>query len=99
MLSGSWNLVHRTNLVEHLPVEFCGNYYKRLGGFHPYDRDIGYLYSFIEGIFVANLRTNKFMLIPGYEKYDISPFQLELSAPPQISAADNYCSTSYSTSN
>ena len=61
MLSGSWNLVHRTNLVEHLPVEFCGNYYKRLGGFHPYDRDIGYLYSFIEGIFVANLRTNKEM--------------------------------------
>ena len=62
MLFVTWDLVHRTNLTEHLFVEFCGNYYKRVGGFHPYDRDIVYLHSFIEGIFVANLGTNKFML-------------------------------------
>ena len=68
MLSGSWNLVHRTNLVEHLPVEFCGNYYKRLGGFHPYDRDIGYLYSFIEGIFVTE---NKKRLLRNWTLNDL----------------------------
>lgn len=78
----TWELVHRTNLATHLPKEFCGNYYKRVGGFHPYDGDIVYLHSYADGVFAANLRTNKFAPVPGYDKSDISPFQLELSPIP-----------------
>ncbi|XP_027344836.1 F-box protein At5g07610-like [Abrus precatorius] len=76
--SQNWHLLHRTNLSAHLPAVFCTNYYKRVGGFHPYDGDIVYLHSYADGVFAANLQTNKFEAIPGYEKSDISPFQLEL---------------------
>ncbi|TKY64647.1 F-box protein [Spatholobus suberectus] len=82
----TWHLVHRTNLAEHLPPEFCANYYKRVAGFHPYDGDTVYLHSYADGVFAANMRTNKFQPIPGYDKSDISPFQLELSPIP---SADN----------
>ncbi|XP_020204000.1 uncharacterized protein LOC109789452 [Cajanus cajan] len=85
----TWQLVHMTNLSMHLPTKFCVNYFKRVGGFHPYDGDIVYLHSFIDGIFVANLRTNKFEYIPGYDKFDISPFQLELPLPPPLSSTNN----------
>ncbi|KAK7349096.1 hypothetical protein VNO77_06184 [Canavalia gladiata] len=76
-----WILMHRTHLTAHLPPMFCANYYKRVGGFHPYDGDIVYLHSYAEGVFAANLRTNKFHPIPGYHKSDISPFQLLLPPP------------------
>lgn len=87
MYPQTWGLVHRTNLATHLPKEFCGNYYKRVGGFHPYDGDTVYLHSYADGVFAANLRTNKFVPVPGYDKSDISPFQLELSPIP--SSAEN----------
>ncbi|CAJ1951441.1 unnamed protein product [Sphenostylis stenocarpa] len=77
-----WHLVHKTNFSEHLPTSFCSNYYKRVAGFHPYDGDTVYLYSYVDGIFVANLRTKKFEPISGYDKSDISPFQVELSPIP-----------------
>ncbi|KAJ1410022.1 F-box protein [Sesbania bispinosa] len=79
-----WQLLHRTNLTTKLPPQFCANYYKRVGGFHPYDGDIVYLHSYAEGVFVANLRTDKFEAIPGYEKSDISPFKLELPSLPLL---------------
>ncbi|RDX63342.1 F-box protein, partial [Mucuna pruriens] len=78
-----WHLVHRTNLSTHLPVKFCANYFKRVGGFHPYDGNIVYLHSYADGLFAANLLTNKFVSIPGYDKYDISPFQLQFPLPPK----------------
>ncbi|KAL9304581.1 hypothetical protein ACSQ67_021844 [Phaseolus vulgaris] len=87
----TWYLVHQTNLTQHLPTNFCSNYFKRVAGFHPYDANIVYLYSYVDGIFVANLRTNKFVPIPGYDKADISPFQVELSPIPY---AESHCSTS-----
>lgn len=71
-----WDLVHTTNLSTKLPDKFCNNYYKRVAGFHPYDGDIVYLHSYADGVFVANLGTDEFEAIPGYEKSDISPFQL-----------------------
>jgi len=86
-----WRLVHRTNLIEHLPTRFCSNCYKHVAGFHPYDGDIVYLYSYVDGVFLANLRTNKFVPIPGYEKSDISPFQFELNPIPY---EKNHSSTS-----
>ncbi|XP_020225333.1 uncharacterized protein LOC109807226 [Cajanus cajan] len=85
----TWKLVHKTNLSTHLPTKFCANYFKRVGGFHPYDGDIVYLHSYADGVFVANLRTNKFEHIPGHENLDISPFQLELPLLPLIPSADN----------
>nr|KYP56895.1 hypothetical protein KK1_003146 [Cajanus cajan] len=85
----TWQLVHKTNLSTHLPAMFCANYFKRVAGFHPYDGDIVYLHSYANGILVANLRTNKFEHIPGHDKLDISPFQLELPLPPLIPSADN----------
>lgn len=79
---GTWHLVHMINLMEHLPTRFCSNYYKRVGEFHPYDEDIVYLHSYVDGIYTANLGTNKVVPISGYDKFDISPFQLELSPIP-----------------
>ncbi|KAK7244328.1 hypothetical protein RIF29_39148 [Crotalaria pallida] len=72
-----WQLIHQTNLSPYLPNNFCTDYHKRIGGFHPYDGDIIYLCSYLYGAFVANLRINKFEAIPGYDKCNISPFQLE----------------------
>lgn len=88
LIPGTWHLVHRTNLnlMEHLPTRFCSNYCKRVGGFHPYDGDIVYLHSYVDGIYAINLGTNKVVPISGYDKFDISPFQLELSSIP---LADN----------
>ncbi|XP_012573097.1 putative F-box/LRR-repeat/kelch-repeat protein At1g11620 [Cicer arietinum] len=73
-----WDLLHRIDISTKLPQKFCANYYKRVAGFHPYDGDIVYLHSYTDGVFVCNLRTNKFEAILGYEKTDISPFQLEI---------------------
>jgi len=47
MFTRTWYLVHRTNLTEHLPTRFCSDCYKSLAGFHPSDRDIVYLYSWM----------------------------------------------------
>ncbi|KAF1869854.1 hypothetical protein Lal_00017431 [Lupinus albus] len=74
----NWHLIHRTDLSLYLPAKFCADYHKRIGGFHPHDGDIVYLCSYNHGAFVANLRTNKFEPIPGYDKCNMSPFQLEL---------------------
>jgi len=74
MLSGKWDLVHKTNLFEHLPAKLCENYFNCIGGFHPYDGDIVYLHSYADGIFAANLWTNKFVPILCYDKFDINPF-------------------------
>ncbi|KAK7251493.1 hypothetical protein RIF29_34752 [Crotalaria pallida] len=78
---GKWQQIHQTDLSPYLPNNFCSDYHKRIGGLHPYDGDIVYLCSYIYGAFVANLRTNKFEAIPGYDKCDISPFQLEMPLP------------------
>ena len=77
-----WELVHHVNFSTYLPPEFCANYYKRVGGFHPQEGDIVYLYSYADGIFAANLQTKKFTSIPGYEKSDLSPFHLEVPLVP-----------------
>ena len=74
-----WDLVHRIDLSTKLPQKFCANYQKSVGGFHPYDGDIVYLHSYAEGVFVCNLRDEKFEVVPGYEKTNLSPFQLEIS--------------------
>ncbi|KAK7283079.1 hypothetical protein RIF29_12343 [Crotalaria pallida] len=73
-----WHLLHKIILSTDLPARFRANHFKRVGGFHPYDGDIVYLCSYVEGIFVANIRTNRFEAVPGYEICDVSPFQLEL---------------------
>lgn len=73
-----WHLLHRTILSTNLPAKFCANHFKRVGGFHSYEGDIVYLCSYVDGIFVANLRTNKVEAVPGYEISDMSLFQLEL---------------------
>ncbi|XP_058734356.1 F-box protein At5g07610-like [Vicia villosa] len=74
----NWDLLHRIDIKKKLPEKFCGNYYKRVAGFHPYDGDIVYLHSYADGFFVCNLRSEKFEGVSGYEKIDISPFQLEI---------------------
>jgi hypothetical protein len=84
-----WHLLHRIDLSKKMPQNFCANYYKRVAGFHPYDGDIVYLHSYADGVFVCNLRTENFEAVPGYEKTDISPFQLEISdllLPPDSSS-------------
>ncbi|KAK7255099.1 hypothetical protein RIF29_28502 [Crotalaria pallida] len=73
-----WQLIHHTNLLPYLPKEFCADYHKRMGGFHPHDGDIVYLCSYNHGAYVANLSINKFKVIPGYDTCNFSPFQLEL---------------------
>ena len=79
--------------VYSLFCELClhvyANYYKRVAGFHPYDGDIVYLHSYADGVFICNLRTDTFEVVPGYEKIDISPFQLEIAdllLPPESSS-------------
>ncbi|XP_052724568.1 uncharacterized protein LOC128194038 [Vigna angularis] len=69
-----WRLVHRTNLTELLPSRFCINYDKHVAGFHPYDGDIVYLYSYVDGVFVANLRTNNFLPILVMKNQILAPF-------------------------
>ncbi|MED6216101.1 hypothetical protein PIB30_004587 [Stylosanthes scabra] len=85
VMNEHWELVHHVNFSGHLPNEFCADYYKRVGGFHPHDGEVVYLYSFSEGIYVANLGTRKFTYIPGYQKSDLSPFHLELPLWPSSS--------------
>ncbi|XP_050900488.1 F-box protein At5g07610-like [Lathyrus oleraceus] len=75
----NWDMLHRIDIKKKLPEKFCGNYYKRVAGFHPYDGDIVYLHSYADGVFVCNLRTEKFEAVSGYEKVDISPFQIEIA--------------------
>jgi len=84
-----WDLLHCIDISTKLPQKFCVNYYKRVAGFHPFDGDIVYLHSYADGIFVCYLGTGKFEAVPGYEKADISPFQLEIadSLLPQESRA------------
>ncbi|XLT93768.1 hypothetical protein HN873_015430 [Arachis hypogaea] len=78
LVSNDWELLHHVDFSGLLPNEFCADYYKRVGGFHPHEGETVYLYSFNEGIYVTNLETMKFTYIPGYQKSDLSPFHLEL---------------------
>lgn len=74
-----WDLLHSIDISKKMSKKFCGNYYKKVAGFHPYDGDIVYLHSYADGVFICNLRTDTFEVVPGYEKIDISPFQLEIA--------------------